>query len=115
MSDANALGSLPEWDLDELYPGQESPELEADLKSATEDADAFAKAYEGKLVGLDGAGLAAALEPMPKCTMFRRTAGLAGILPGRVWAAKWLWRAAGEPSGQVSGAEHPLQACLGGI
>jgi oligoendopeptidase F len=61
MSDANALGSLPEWDLDELYPGQESPELEADLKRATEDADAFAKAHEGKLVGLDGAGLAAAI------------------------------------------------------
>ena len=61
MSDANALGSLPEWDLDELYPGQESPELEADLKRATEDADAFAKAHQGKLVGLDGAGLAAAV------------------------------------------------------
>ena len=61
MSDATALGSLPEWDLDDLYPGQDSPELEADLKGAAEDSDAFAKAYEGKLAGLDGAGLAASI------------------------------------------------------
>ena len=40
MSDATALGSLPEWDLDDLYPGQDSPELEADLKGAAEDSDA---------------------------------------------------------------------------
>ena len=36
-----------------------------------------------EVFGEVGAGLAAALEPMPKCTMFRRTAGFAGILPGR--------------------------------
>jgi hypothetical protein len=73
MSDANALGSLPEWDLDELYPGQESPELEADLKRATEDADAFARAHEGKLVGLDGAGWPQQSPPMSVST--RRSAG----------------------------------------
>ena len=61
MSDATALGSLPEWDLDDLYPGRDAPELEADLKGATKDAEAFAKDYEGKLAGLDGAGLAAAI------------------------------------------------------
>ena len=47
MSDATALGSLPEWDLDDLYPGRDAPELEADLKGATKDAEAFAKDYEG--------------------------------------------------------------------
>ena len=61
MSDVNVLGNLPEWDLDDLYPGQDASELEADLKGATEDAEAFAKAYEGKLAGLNGAGLAAAI------------------------------------------------------
>ncbi|MBI10636.1 MAG: oligoendopeptidase F [Rhodospirillaceae bacterium] len=61
MSDATTLGSLPEWDLDDLYPGRDAPELEADLKSATKDAEAFAKDYKGKLAGLDGAGLAAAI------------------------------------------------------
>ena len=61
MSDVNVLGNLPEWDLDDLYPGQDAPELEADLKGATEDAEAFSKDYKGKLAGLNGAGLAAAI------------------------------------------------------
>ncbi len=61
MSDATALGALPEWDLDDLYPGQDAPELEADLKAATGAADALAKAYEGKLAELDGAALATAI------------------------------------------------------
>jgi len=61
MSDATALGSLPEWDLDDLYPGQDAPELESDLKSATESADKFSRAYEGNLAGLDGAALAVAI------------------------------------------------------
>ncbi len=61
MSDATALGALPEWDLDDLYPGRDAPELEADLKAAAGAADVLAKAYEGKLAGLDGAALATAI------------------------------------------------------
>ena len=61
MSDAIALGALPEWDLDDLYAGQDAPELESDLKAATESADKFGQAYEGKLAGLGGAALAAAI------------------------------------------------------
>lgn len=61
MSDATALGAMPEWDLDDLYPGQDAPELTADLDGAAEAATAFATAYEGKLSSLDGAALAAAI------------------------------------------------------
>src|SRR4051794_26382293 len=55
------LGSLPEWDLTDLYPGMDSPELEADLAAAKDAATALAARYKGKLAGLDGAGLAEAI------------------------------------------------------
>ena len=55
------LGDLPVWNLDDLYPGVASPRLQQDL----DDSDARAKSlrvrFEGKLAGLDGAGLAAAI------------------------------------------------------
>ena len=66
------LGQLPEWDLSDLYPSMESPELEADLARMTTACRDFAGSYEGKLATLDGEGLARAiaeyepeLKPMP--------------------------------------------------
>jgi oligoendopeptidase F len=56
------LGDLPEWRLDDLYPGMDSKELAADLKKAKAEAAAFAKEYEGKLASLDGDGLAGAIQ-----------------------------------------------------
>ena len=55
------FGSVPEWDLRDLYPGRDSPELARDLERAAKDADAFAAAYRGKLPGLTGAELGAAV------------------------------------------------------
>ena len=53
--------SCPIWDLNDLYAGVEAPEIELDLKDAEARARAFQAAYQGRLVGLDGAGLAAAI------------------------------------------------------
>ncbi len=53
--------ALPKWDLEDLYAGVEAPEIELDLKDAEARARAFQAAYQGRLVGLDGAGLAAAI------------------------------------------------------
>jgi oligoendopeptidase F len=61
MTDASALGALPEWDLTDLYPGQESKELAADLDRAEAEAAAFAENYKGRLQDLDGAALGAAI------------------------------------------------------
>src|SRR5689334_16378342 len=58
---ATPLGPLPEWDLTDLYPGMDSPQLAADLETATAEATALAERYRGKLASLDGAGLAAAI------------------------------------------------------
>src|SRR5262245_42804823 len=55
------LGALPEWDLRDLYPGREAPELEADLTEAAEDAKAFRLRFQGKLATLDGDALGKAV------------------------------------------------------
>jgi len=45
----NSFGNLPEWDLSDLYPGMESPELKAGIKQAQDDASAFEATFKGKL------------------------------------------------------------------
>jgi oligoendopeptidase F len=55
------LGALPEWDLKDLYPGRDSPPLEADLKKAAEDAKAFRLRFQGQLAEIDGAALGQAV------------------------------------------------------
>ncbi len=52
-----APGSLPSWDLSDLFPGPESPELEAAFNSADEIATALA-AMQGTLASLTGNALA---------------------------------------------------------
>ncbi len=53
---------LPEWNLQDLYTGQDAPELETDLLDAEAKAIAFHKAYQGKLASLNGLELASAIE-----------------------------------------------------
>ncbi len=55
------LGKLPEWDLDDLYSGPKDARLEQDLVESQRLSKAFRQSYEGKLAGLDGAGLARAI------------------------------------------------------
>ena len=58
----NQFGTLPEWDLSDLYSGRESPELKADLDAARAEAKAFEAAFKGKLDGLArNGGLIAAI------------------------------------------------------
>lgn len=53
---AAALGSLPQWDLSDLYPAMDSPELTADLAAVATESAGFEEAYKGKLAEvLDGA------------------------------------------------------------
>jgi oligoendopeptidase F len=63
VRDANAtggtdnLGNLPEWDLNDLYTGEDAPELKRDLDWLEQACTSFATDYEGKLADLDAAGL----------------------------------------------------------
>jgi oligoendopeptidase F len=52
------LGDLPEWNLDDLYPGLDSPEVEGDLAAAASESAAFEQAYKGRLAAM-AAGRAA--------------------------------------------------------
>ncbi len=45
----SGLGDLPEWNLTDLYPGMEAPELKRDITRAIEDAVAFETTWKGKL------------------------------------------------------------------
>ena len=64
--DANAtgggLGKLPDWDLSDLYPAPDAPEFERDMAWLEKACADFAAAYEGKLAGLDAAGLLACVQ-----------------------------------------------------
>ena len=55
------LGDLPTWNLSDLYSSPTGTDLEADLKRAATEADAFARDYEGKIASLGGKELGAAI------------------------------------------------------
>ena len=67
---ASKLGALPEWNLDDLYPGIDSPELKRDLDAAEGDCAAFEQAYKGKLAAM------AAGRGEPLVAAIRRMEGL---------------------------------------
>ncbi|MDB4197611.1 M3 family oligoendopeptidase [Ascidiaceihabitans sp.] len=51
------MGNLPEWNLDDLYTGEDAPELKGDLEWLETECAAFAADYENKLATLDAASL----------------------------------------------------------
>lgn len=53
---SNPLGGLPEWDLSDLYSGEDATELKRDLDWLEQACASFAADYEGKLADLDAAG-----------------------------------------------------------
>ncbi len=59
---ASKLGALPVWDLRDLYPGLDSPELKWDLENSTNQCVEFEQAFKGRLQAMAaGAGAGAAL------------------------------------------------------
>lgn len=60
------LGELPTWKLEDLYSSPTGTDLDADLKRAAADAEAFAKDYESKVASLDGKALGGAVARFEK-------------------------------------------------
>ena len=63
------LGALPEWNLADLYPAIDAPEVKRDLDRADAECVAFEEAYKGKLAALAagadaGAKLAEAVQAL---------------------------------------------------
>jgi oligoendopeptidase F len=50
------LGALPEWNLNDLYPGLDSPELKWDLENAGNQCVAFETDFKGRLAALAAEG-----------------------------------------------------------
>jgi oligoendopeptidase F len=50
------LGALPAWNLDDLYPGMESPAVARDLARADADCIAFEKDFKGRLAAMATGG-----------------------------------------------------------
>ena len=50
-------GTLPGWDLSDLYPGPESDEVRRDLERTTTDAEALHEEFAGRVAELEGAAL----------------------------------------------------------
>ncbi len=55
------LGTLPTWDLSDLYPGPDSAALKSDLEKVGKDTRSFNDRYKGRLADLDGAAFGAAI------------------------------------------------------
>ncbi|HZP71141.1 MAG TPA: oligoendopeptidase F, partial [Pseudolabrys sp.] len=63
LNKAPKPGDLPEWNLKDLYPGLDSPEVKRDLEQADKECAAFEQDFKGRLAALaagDGAGRALA-------------------------------------------------------
>ena len=58
---ANDLGPLPVWDLTDLYPGLDSPELKRDLAAVADRAAKLEQAHKGQVAALAGDRLAAVI------------------------------------------------------
>jgi oligoendopeptidase F len=56
------LANLPEWNLNDLYAGPDSPDLKSDIAKSEKHAADFAATYQGKLAKLKGAELATSLK-----------------------------------------------------
>ena len=61
MPDGQTGSTLPAWDLRDLYPTFDGPELAADLERADRLAADFAEAWAGRLAAADGSALATAI------------------------------------------------------
>ena len=52
----NALGALPEWNLQDLYPAMDAEEVQRDLRRAETECQAFAADFKGRLLDLATSG-----------------------------------------------------------
>ncbi len=76
----NAFGDLPEWNLDDLYPATDGPEITRDVDWLGTECTAFAADYEGKLADLDAAGLLECIQRYEKIqNIMGRVMSFAGL------------------------------------
>ena len=103
------LGALPEWDLSDLYPAMDSPELTGDLERTEAECKAFAGRYEGKLAGLGGDGLATAIAQYEAIDLtLGRVMSFAGLLYYQNTADPLRAKFMGDSQGRITAITQPL-------
>ena len=106
---ARDLGQLPEWDLSDLYPGMDSPELRADLERMTAACRDFAAKCEGKLAGMDGDGLAGVIAKYEQIeNVLGRIMSFAGLLYQQNTQDPKRAKFYGDMQGRVTDISTPL-------
>ncbi|WP_102109747.1 M3 family oligoendopeptidase [Oceaniglobus roseus] len=77
---AKDFGDLPEWDLSDLYPSEDAPELVRDRDWLAKACADFAATYEGKLAELDADGMLACVHAYERIdTIAGRIMSFAGL------------------------------------
>ena len=79
---APALGSMPEWNLADLYKAPDAPEVAHDIEAAAVLSARMKERYQGKLtqLGRDGAALATAIEEFEQLVeMLGKLGSFAGL------------------------------------
>ena len=79
----SALGTMPEWDLSDLYPDPKSPKVVTDIAEARSRSKDLKDRYQGKIAGLgrDGAALAEAVAAYESLSdLIGRLGSYAGLL-----------------------------------
>ena len=80
------LGSLPEWNLADLYSGLDDPAIKRDLDRADAECIAFEDAYKGKLADMAKSGSAALAEAVRRYEAIDDLAGRLGSYAGLLHA-----------------------------
>jgi len=83
---APKLGALPEWNLADLYPGLDSPELKRDLDRTEGECVAFEKAFKGKLADLAAGKGGTLLDPVKRYEALEELLGRLVSYAGLVYA-----------------------------
>jgi oligoendopeptidase F len=103
------LGVLPEWDLSDLYPAMDSPELTGDIERIAAECKDFAARYEGKLGGLTGDALAGAVAAYEAIDMtLGRIMSFAGLLYYQNTADPQRAKFMGDTQGRITAITQPL-------
>jgi len=81
------LGTLPEWDLTDLYPSIDSPDIAKDLSTSATEAENFASTYRGKLNEIANNEPATLLEAITAFEVLQDRLGRIGSFAGLSYAS----------------------------
>ena len=81
------LGPMPEWNLSDLYPALDAPEVAADLAKAATEAKRIKASYQGRLATLAASGGSALAEPVKAYEALSDLIGRLGSYAGLLYAA----------------------------